>query len=295
MKVFVTGGAGFIGSHLVPALLKAGHRVTVYDNLCNGKAENLPPEPMSFLFFQEDIRDIENLRKRMKGAEVVYHLAALPRITPSLENPVEAHDVNLTGTLNVLQVARENRAHVVFAGSSSIFGKGAVVPMRENDPKNPNSPYAMQKLMAESYIQMYRSLWNLKATVLRFFNVFGERQPETGAYAVVAGIFMGQKQRGEQLTIKGDGSQRRDFTYVGDVVKALLAVGERGIEGTYHIGTGKNVSVQELADAIDPGGQRKQIEMSVGDYPVTLADITKARDTFDYEPNVNILDWLKQC
>lgn len=294
MKVLVTGGAGFIGSHLVEELVEDGHDVTILDNLATGTLDNLH-HINNYVFYKEDVRDFDAVRKHMEGKDVVFHLAALPRITPSLADPLLPHNVNLTGTLNVLEAASKTGTFVVFSGSSSVFGKTSVIPMREDDPKNPGSPYALQKLMCESYIQLYRRLYGLKCAVLRFFNVYGARQPQTGAYAVVAGIFQAQKAQGLPLTIKGDGTQRRDFTYVGDVVSALITVGEQKLEGTYHIGSGKNHSVNELADAIDPGGEREYLPLSAGDYPVTLADLTKSQNAFGYKPSVDILDWLASC
>lgn len=294
-RVLVTGGAGFIGSHLVEALIQSGRDVTIIDNLSTGNVENLANDvARKAKFVEEDIRNYAALNTVMKGIDTVYHLAALPRIGPSIQDPITAHDVNLTGTLNVLEAARQNGVnHVLFSGSSSIFGPGASIPMKEDSPINPTSPYAYQKSAGEGYLALYRKIYGLKTSVLRLFNVFGPRMPQTGSYAIVVGIFMAQKKAGKPFTIKGDGTQRRDFTFVHDIVKGFLAAGKKGADGTFHLGTGVNHSVNELADIIDPGGKREFLPFPIGDYPLTLADISKAKRELGYEPSMDILDWLR--
>lgn len=292
LKVFVTGGAGFVGSNLVKALSDKGYVPKVFDDLSLGKMSNLEGD---YIFQKGSITDFPTLKEAMEGYDVVVHLAALPRINPSIENPLQAHEANLTGTLNVLEAARLNGVkHVIYAGSSSIFGKTARMPMREDDPKNPGSPYAYQKLMSEGYCHLYGSLYGLKTTILRFFNVFGEKQPTTGSYAVVAGIFMDQKEHGLPLTIKGDGTQLRDFTYVGDICQGIISAIEGEALGTYHLGSGTQTSINELAECVDPGGTREFLTASKGDYPETLADITLAKRRLGYNVTTHIIDWVKE-
>lgn len=290
-RVFVTGGAGFIGSNLVKQFSDKGYDVTVFDDLSLGKISNLEG---NYTFIKGSILNYKLLAEKMKSHDTVVHLAALPRIHPSILNPLPAHDVNLTGTLNVLEAARWNRVEqVIYAGSSSIFGKTATMPMRENGPKNPGSPYAYQKLMSEGYCHLYNQLYGLKSTILRFFNVFGEKMPVAGAYAVVAGIFLDLKAHGLPLTIKGDGTQVRDFTYVGDICRGIISAGEKRALGTFHLGSGTQVSINQLAESVDPGGIRHFVEASKGDYPATLADITKAKEFLGYQPTVGVLDWIQ--
>ena len=291
-RIFCTGGAGFIGSNLVKALSDKGFSVTVFDDLSLGKLSNLEG---NYTFHKGSILDFGLLKEKMTGHDTVVHLAALPRINPSILEPIPAHDVNLTGTLHVLEAARQNGVEqVIYAGSSSIFGKEATVPMKEDDPKKPQSPYAYQKLASEGYCHLYSRLYGLNSAILRFFNVFGDKMPTTGSYAVVAGIFREQKAQGLPLTIKGDGNQKRDFTWVGDICQGIISAIEKRSVGVYHLGTGTQVSINELAEAIDPGGKREYMEASKGDYPETMADITRAREVLGYEPTVNVLQWLKE-
>lgn len=291
-RVFITGIAGFVGSNLCKALSDKGYSVKGFDDLSLGKLSNL--EGTNHEFEKGTILDFDHLKKSMDGCDTVVHLAALPRIQPSIDDPLPAHAVNLTGTLNVLEAARQNKVEqVIYAGSSSVFGKGAKMPMREDDPKNPGSPYAYQKLMSEGYCHLYTALYGLKTTVTRFFNVFGDNMPETGSYAVVAGIFLAQKRAGKPLTIKGDGSQLRDFTYAGDVAQGIILAAEKRATGTFHLGSNTQVSVNQLAETIDPGGKREYLPACLGDYPETLAEISKSSTVLGYRPTVNILDWLK--
>jgi UDP-glucose 4-epimerase len=282
MKCLVTGGAGFVGSHVVDALIEAGHEVTVLDNLSTGKQENLNSE---IEFIHGDICD-PNIYDFIGDVDCVFHLAALARIQPSIENPVAANEVNLVGTLRVLDFCRSQNAKLVFSGSSSIYG-GSNEAMDEDAEKSPKSPYALQKSMCEQYIDLYRELYGLKATILRYFNVYGERQILDGAYAAVVGIFLDQKATGKTLTITNDGEQRRDFTYCKDVAQANLKAVDW--EGTFNIGTGKNYSMNELADFI--GGEKDYIGERKGEARFTLADNTKARNA-GWQPTMDIKDWI---
>lgn len=277
MKILVTGGAGFVGSHLTDELVK-DHQVCVLDNLSTGKRENLNPKA---LFINGDIRD------EIKGDyDIVYHCAALPRIQPSIKEPVEPHDVNVNGTLNILEYCRKNKAKLIFSGSSSIF-KGDSLPTGELDGKNPKSPYSLQKWLCEQYIELYGKLYGLDYAILRYFNVYGDRQLIEGAYATVLGIFLKQKAEGKPLTISNDGNQRRDFTHIKDVVKAnVMAMDWRG---TFNIGSGMNYSINEVAEMI--GGEKAYTGDRLGEVRATLCDNSKAR-SFGWKPEYRLEDYL---
>lgn len=291
-SIWISGAAGFVGSNLVKALSNKGYVPKCFDDLSLGKLSNLEG---NYTFEKGTILDFEAVKKSMAGCDTVIHLAALPRINPSILEPLPAHAVNLTGTLNVLEAARQNNVEqFIYAGSSSIFGKESVMPLKEDSPKRPNSPYAYQKLASEGYLHLYNRLYGLNSTILRFFNAFGSKMPQTGSYAIVAGIFMYQKAYGLPLTIKGTGEQKRDFTWVGDICQGIITAAEKRVVGTYHLGSGTQVSINQLAEAIDPGGKREHLEASKGDYPETLADITKAKEALGFKPTVQVLDWIKE-
>ena len=224
-RVLVTGGAGFIGSHLTDALLAEGHKVIVLDNLSRGKLQNVN---IAAEFHRGDIREKEIVDKLVNQSDIVYHLAFLARVRPSIEDPVGYNDVNLTGTLNVLDACRRFNKKIIFASSSSVFGE-AEPPFTEETKFAPMNPYAMQKLMCEMYIRLYHDLYNLDYTILRYFNVYGSRQIIGGSYSTVIGTFIDQRSRGEPLTIFGDGEQKRDFTHIEDIIDAnLLAINYSG-------------------------------------------------------------------
>lgn len=309
MRAVVTGGFGFIGSNLVDRLIADGHEVLVIDNLSTGKAEYtnakalLPFDPSKNRLV--DVRDKASLLVAFMDfkPDVVFHLAALARIQPSIENPVEAHDVNLTGTLHVLEAARRCGAkRVVFSSSSSIYG-GTIREgegIDEDDIKRPESPYALQKLAGEDYCGLYAQLYGLETVCLRYFNVYGERQILSGAYAALIGIFLDQKAKGTPFTIVRPGTQRRDFTYVGDVVDANIraatyemADGEPKHDA-FNIGTGKNWSVVEISDMVDRDHPKRFLEERKGECSETLADASHAEDILGWKPTTEIPDWIKK-
>lgn len=280
-KCLVTGGVGFIGSHVVDSLIYAGHDVLVIDNLSTGNKKNLNAQAD---FLEEDIEN-RSLWQALSRYDYVFHLASLARIQPSIENPVLSHDTNVDGTLNVLEYCRAHNAKLIFSSSSSIY-KGDDLPSSEGANIDPKNPYTLQKYICEQYIALYRRLYGLNYVVLRYFNVFGERQILDGAYAAIVGIFMKQREQGKPLTITFDGEQRRDFTYVKDVARANVMAMDW--QGTFNIGTGENCSINDIAEMI--GGEREYIGDREGEVRETLADITKAQ-SMGWEPTVNILRW----
>lgn len=291
-KCIVTGGAGFIGSNLVDELINRGDEVVIIDNLSTGKEDNINQKAR---FHKEDIRNLENLIEIFKDADYVFHLAALARVQPSIENPILYHDVNVNGTLNVLEAARQVGAKkVVFSASSSAYGGQEEMPLREDMPVDPMSPYALHKYIGERYLKLYNQLYGLSTVSLRYFNIYGNRQPLEGAYCLVMGIFANQRLKGESMTITGDGENRRDFTSVVDAVRANIMAAESENVGkgeVINIGRGKNYSVNELAEMI--GGPTKNIEPRI-EPKETLADNSLAKKLLNWEPTVELTDWIKE-
>lgn len=277
--ILVTGGAGFIGSHVVDALIDEGHKVDVIDNLSTGSIKNVN---IRANFIAGDIR------QPLTGQyDYIFHVAALARVQPSIEDPVTWNDTNVNGTLQILELARECGAKVIYSSSSSIY-KGDKLPTKEEDAKEPKSPYALQKWIGEQYCELYSKLYGVKYVALRYFSVYGERQLPGGAYATVIGTFLNQKANGDKLYITGTGQQRRDFTYVKDVARANIKA--MSWEGVYNIGAGKNYSINEIAKMI--GGKTEYVPKKPGEVRETLADNTKAR-LQSWKPTVKVEEWLK--
>ncbi|MBI4120018.1 MAG: NAD-dependent epimerase/dehydratase family protein [Parcubacteria group bacterium] len=283
-KVVVTGGAGFIGSHLTDALAKEGFEVHVIDNLSAGKKENINPKAV---FHKADIRQLPKIKPVFAGAVYVFHLAALPRVQPSIQDPKTTHDVNVTGTLNVLIAARDAGVkRVVYAASSSAYGDQNKFPLKENFPANPVSPYGLQKYIGELQCRLFSQIYKLETVSLRYFNVYGPRFSDDGAYALVVGRFLKQRRLGQSLTVVPDGNQSRDFTHVYDVVRAnILAMKSRkvGRGEVINIGGGSDQSVNKVASLI--GGPSVFVEPRV-EPRRTLADITLAKDLLGWQPRV---------
>ncbi|MCK4553949.1 NAD-dependent epimerase/dehydratase family protein, partial [Candidatus Parcubacteria bacterium] len=247
-KCLVTGGAGFIGSNLVDELIKRGDEVVIIDNLSTGKKENINPKAD---FHEVDMRDLEKIKPLFNGVDHVFHLAAFARVQPSIEDPITANDINLNGTLNVLVSARDAGVKkVVYSASSSAYGNQEIMPLSEDMPAHPLSPYGLQKYVGELYCRLFSEIYGLPTVSLRYFNIYGKRQLLEGAYCLVMGIFARQRLAGEPMTITNDGEQRRDFTSVIDAVRAniLAAKSDKVGKGeAINIGAGKNYSVNELA------------------------------------------------
>ena len=293
MKYVVVGGAGFIGSNIVDKLVEQNHEVVIIDNLSTGKMENVNPKASIEYLDISNTKECPSMVEIMSGADSVFLLAAKARVQPSIENPVEYEMNNTIGTLNVLKCASDAGVkRVVYSASSSAYGNTDKLPSVESDPVNPLSPYGAQKYYGEVMCKMFSEVYGLETVSLRYFNIYGERQNVGGAYAMVIGIFADQKLRGEVMTINGDGEQRRDFTYVGDVVNAniLASQSEKVGKGeVINIGNGDNRSINDIADMI--GGDRVNVEPVI-EPKETLANNSLAEKLLGWKPPQNIEDWV---
>ncbi|MBI3825220.1 MAG: SDR family oxidoreductase [Candidatus Rokubacteria bacterium] len=291
----VTGGAGFIGSHLVQRLLADGHRVRVLDNFSTGTTTNLAAAAghPDLEVVPGDIRDGALLARLAEGARAIFHQAAMRSVPRSVEDPLGAHENNVTGTLNVLQAARAAGVRrVVYASSSSVYGAGPELPKREDQTPAPISPYAASKVAGELYASVWSRLFGLEAVGLRYFNVFGPRQDPASDYAAVIPRFITWGLRGEPLEIHGDGAQSRDFTYIDNVVDAnwQAAVAD-GVAGeVFNVGCGDRVSLLDIVARLEAilgrPLARRHTPLRAGDVPHTLADVTKAKRMLEYVPRV---------
>ena len=285
-KVVVVGGAGFIGSHLTDALVAKGYDVHVLDNLSGGKKEMINPKAT---FHEKDIRNLEDIKPVIAGATYVFHLAALPRVQFSIEYPKETHEVNITGTLNVLMAAQEAKVKkLVYSASSSAYGDPEKLPTAEDAQVNPKSPYGLHKYVGEMYAKVWSSVYGLPTVSLRYFNVYGPRFNPDGAYALVIGKFLKQRKEGQSMTITGDGEQTRDFTNVKDVVRANILAAENekvGMGEVINIGAGRNFSINKVAELI--GGPVDHVPARL-EPSNTLADNTKAKNLLGWVPEVTL-------
>jgi nucleoside-diphosphate-sugar epimerase len=288
--VLVTGGAGFIGSHLCEALLARGYTVRVLDSLIYGKREWVP---QACEFIEGDIRDAAACNRAAAGMEGVLHCAAMSRSGPSQDQIDVCTQSNITGTQNMLLAARDAGVkRFVYSGSSTYYGSRPP-PHREDDPPDLLNIYGLTKLVGEQYCMMFDKDFGLPCVALRYFNVYGPRQPQTGAYALVLGIFLRRAREGKVLEIHGDGSQRRDFVHVRDVVSANLKALESNLRReVFNVGSGTSLSVKELANMISPN--QVHTEGRKGDSLATLADISKIKVALDWTPKISFAEGLKE-
>ena len=305
MRVLVTGGAGFIGSHLAERLAGDGHEVLVLDNLSTGSRANLEAAGGSgargrLALVEGDVRDEAVLARVTRGCEVVYHQAALAAVARSVEDPLEVYDVNVRGTLRVLEAARVARVRrVVFASSASVYGDTAALPKREDQPPRPRSPYAATKAAGEGLMSAWHATYGLETVSLRFFNVYGPRQSPRSRYAAVIPSFLAAVAHGERPLIYGDGQQTRDFTWVSDLVEALvLAATVPGAPGAgpINLGGGERVSIARVADLVCRAlGARAEPRFEPerpGDLRHSLADVTRARDVLGWAPTTPLAEGI---
>lgn len=279
VKVLVTGNAGFIGSHLTDELIKRGFEVYGIDNLSTGKRENINPKCKFVKIDLCDYDRLDNFITQIKP-KYVFHFAALARIQPSIADPLRWNDNNVNATLNLLWSCKKNNVKkVVFSSSSSVYGDNEP-PFVETMLPDPKSPYALSKYLCERWCKLFYNLYGLDITILRYFNVYGKRQLLEGDYATVIGIFMRQAERGEKLTIVGDGKQRRDFTYVKDVVRANICALKAGFD-IYNIGTGNNYRIKDVAKLIQPDKKMHLYGIKrISEADITLADISNAEKIY---------------
>jgi UDP-glucose 4-epimerase len=298
----VTGGAGFIGSHLVEALVARGHRVRVLDNFSTGSPANLAPVRDDVEVIDGDVVDPAAVAEAIRGVEVVYHQAALASVPRSVADPRATHEACVDGTLNVLLAARDAGVRrLIYAASSSAYGNSVRLPKRETDPTLPRSPYAVAKLAGEHYCAAFSEVYGLETVRLRYFNVYGPRQPPSSPYAAVIPRFLRAMLAGQRPHIHGDGGQSRDFTFVTDVVQAnLLAADAHGVSGrVYNIACGCQTSLLELVVSINDllGSAIQPIHEAPrpGDVRHSLADITRAAVDLGYQPSFDVAQGLRRC
>ena len=279
MNIIVTGGVGFVGTNLIKKLVKDGHKVVSLDNYSTGDAKN---QVDGCKYFNVDVCSVIDYSFFQGKTDVIYHMAALARIQPSLEKPHPTIVNNFLSTLNILEYARNNKIRVVYAGSSSLH-HGLY-----------GSPYAWSKFSGEDLCKLYSNVYDIDTAICRFYNVYGQHQIEEGTYATLLGIFEKQYREGEPLTIVGTGEQRRDFTHVEDIVDGLIRCSKQPFKGEiFDLGRGVNFSINEIADMFGKDYPKKYIEQRPGEYDVTLADYSKAKNKLGWTPTRNIEDYLK--
>lgn len=295
LKSLVTGGAGFIGSHIVDKLIKLGHTVIVVDNESSNVHEKFYYNPNA-TYFKFNISDYANTKSLYSGVDYVFHCAAESRIQPTILNPVGAVRTNVLGTAIVLQCARESGVKkVIYSSTSSAYGLANIPPLSETMPDDCLNPYSVSKVSGEKLCTMYTNLFGLKTIILRYFNVYGPREPIKGPYAPVVGLFLRQYRSNQNLTIVPDGTQRRDFTHVDDVVDAnilSMIIDHNHYGEVFNVGTGTNHSVLELAEMIS--NNITMIESRIGEAYITLADNSKIKKILGWNPTKNIREYIKE-
>ena len=294
MKTIVTGGAGFIGSHLVDGLLDLGHEVVVLDNFSTGRKENLGHVKGKIKLVECDLSNKGDWIKEFENVDWVFHLASLADIVLSIQNPESYFRSNVDATFYVLEATRQNNIkRFVYSASSSCYGIPDKYPTPEQSPMQPQYPYALAKRLGEELVEHWAQLYNLPAISLRFFNVYGPRSRTSGTYGAVFGVFLAQKLADKPYTVVGDGNQTRDFTYVTDIVEALISAAQSDKSGeVYNVGSGDTVSVNKIVELL--GGEKVNIPKRPGEPDSTFADITKIKDELNWSPKISIEDGINR-
>lgn len=293
MKAVVTGGAGFIGSHLAERLLEEGLTVTVIDNLSTGHLNNIKDFISDIQFINQDLSIPGKWQKEIENSEVVFHLASLADIVPSIEKPGLYYSSNVTSTLNVAEAAKINSTKVIYAASSSCYGIPDQYPTNEDAEIRPEYPYAMTKRMGEELILHWGKVYKFPVISTRFFNVYGPKSRTSGTYGAVFGVFLAQKLAGKPYTVVGDGHQTRDFTYVTDIVNGLIQAYRKDINSEIiNLGSGKTYSINTLVTLL--GGEVVHIPKRPGEPNITHADISKAKTLLNYSPSVSIEEGVRR-
>jgi UDP-glucose 4-epimerase len=300
MKALITGGAGFIGSHIAQRLVETGHEVVVLDNFFTGRRENLAGID-GVKVIEGDVRDAKTVQTNAAGCHVIFHEAAIVSVPLSVERPQESHDVNIQGTINVLQAARKaGTKRVVFASSAAIYGEEPTLPKVESMRPEPISPYGVEKITSEYYLSTWSKLFGVETVALRYFNVFGPRQDPSSPYSGVISIFVDRILAGKPITFFGDGTQCRDFVFVANVVDAnILAATKDGVSGrAFNVACGDRTTLLELATLIERAAgktvERAFAPPRAGDIKDSVADIGRARAELGYAPKVGVEDGLRQ-
>ncbi len=301
MRALVTGGAGFIGSHIAQRLVDRGDEVVILDNLFTGSRRNLEAVGPGVRFVEGDVRDLATVESCAAGCDVLFHEAAIVSVPFSVEHPQESHDVNIQGTLNVLQAARAAKVkRVVFASSAAIYGEEPELPKHEGMLPAPISPYGVEKLTSEHYLATWSKLFGVQTVALRYFNVFGPRQDPRSPYSGVISIFVDRILGGKPITFFGDGSQTRDFVFVANVVDAnILAATRDGVSGrAYNVACGRGTTLLELSSLLERAAERPVerlfAEPRTGDIKVSIADISRATRELGYTPAVDVETGLRR-
>tara|TARA_B100001027_G_scaffold192094_1_gene146749 strand:+ start:1526 stop:2431 length:906 start_codon:yes stop_codon:yes gene_type:complete len=295
LKSIITGGAGFIGSNLTDHLVKMGHKVIILDNFISGKKSNLSHHKKKDVkIIKVDISNSKNLEKYFKGADYIFHLAALAEIIPSFKNPKKYFKNNVVGTLKVVEAAKKmNIKKLIYAASSSCYGTPKAFPISENYKIDPKSPYAVTKFMGEEIIMKYADIFKMPNISFRFFNVYGPRLNISGRYSAVIGNFLSQTKNNKPLTIVGNGKQTRDFIHVDDLVNAFIKIiKSRHVNKIYNLGSGRRISINTIARIFN--GKKKFIPIRPGEPKDSLANISKLKKDINWKPKISIQSGIKK-
>ncbi|MDC0533559.1 NAD-dependent epimerase/dehydratase family protein [Candidatus Pelagibacter sp.] len=294
MKIIITGGAGFIGSHLAEYYSKLNYEIVILDNFSTGRRENLDHIKEKIKLIECDISINGEWVKHFKNTDYVFHLAALADIVPSIKNPINYFNSNVQGTFNIINLCKDNNIKkIIYTASSSCYGIPKKYPTKETSEIDPQYPYALTKRLGEEIILHYSYIYNLDVVSLRLFNVYGTRSRTSGTYGAMFGVFLAQKLAGKPFTVVGDGEQTRDFTYVSDIVEALVTVAKNKCKNKiYNIGSGKTISINKVIELLD--GERTFIQKRPGEPDCTYADISLIKNDTGWNPKIDIKTGIKE-